>query len=55
MTTLTLCFGMWFGLCGSLREFDYPIIEACERERVVQLKHIGAGYAVCSPKKELTK
>jgi hypothetical protein len=51
MTTLILCLGMWLGICGQIRHYDFPTVEACERERAAQIKSVGSGYAVCVPKK----
>jgi hypothetical protein len=48
--TLTLCIGMFLGTCGSVRTFDFPDRDSCERERAAQLKAVGGGYAVCAPK-----
>lgn len=47
--TLTLCLGMFFGICGQIREFDFQSVAACERERATQLAKVGDGYAVCAP------
>jgi len=50
--TLSLCLGMFLGLCGEAREFDYPTYEACAKERDVQLaiKNNNIKRATCSPK-----
>jgi hypothetical protein len=50
MWTLTLCIGMFMAICGSVRTFDFPDRESCERERAAQLKIVAGGYAVCAPK-----
>jgi hypothetical protein len=47
--TLTICFGMWMSLCGSVRTFEYPTLEDCDRARMtVPASAIGKGYAVCA-------
>lgn len=48
--TLTLCIGMWLATCGSVRTFDFPDRDSCERERAAQIKTVGSGYAICAPK-----
>lgn len=49
--TLTLCLGMFLGLCGQIREFDYPTAADCEAARSkVSEKTLGKGYAVCALK-----
>lgn len=48
--TLTLCIGLFLGLCGQTREVDFPSYEACDRERQQQLPRVGKGYAICAPK-----
>lgn len=49
--TLTLCLGMFLGICGSAREFDFPDAASCESARSkVSQKAVGDGYAVCAPK-----
>lgn len=50
MYTLTLCIGIFLGVCGQAREFDYQDEAACQRARVQQLQMVGGGYAVCAPK-----
>lgn len=52
MTTLTLCIGMFLATCGSLRTFDFPDYESCDKERAKQIQMVGKGYAVCAPKKK---
>lgn len=52
MTTLTLCIGMFLGGCVQIRTFDFPDYATCDKERQVQLKHVGNGYAVCALKKD---
>ena len=48
--TLTICFGMWMGLCGHIRTFEYPSLEDCDRARMtVPASAIGKGYAICAP------
>jgi hypothetical protein len=49
MWTLTLCVGMFMGICGQLREASFPDRESCERERAYQAQRVGTGYAVCAP------
>jgi hypothetical protein len=50
MHTLILCFGMYFGICGQVREYEYPTLEACNREREVQLRGPNPPYyAICRP------
>ncbi len=48
--TLTLCFGMWGGMCHQIRHIDYPTAEACEKQRDKQLPSVRNGYALCAPK-----
>ena len=49
--TLTACFGMWLGLCGTIKTFDYPSMKECEQARMsLSTQSIGAGYAICAPK-----
>jgi hypothetical protein len=49
--TLTLCIGMFLGLCGSVRTYDYPSLQECEKAKAgVPEKAIGDGYAICAPK-----
>lgn len=49
MWTLTLCVGIYLGLCGQLREVNFPDRESCERERTQQIQAVRGGYAVCAP------
>lgn len=50
MWTLTLCVGMFAGICGQTRAYDFPSYEACHTERKVQVPNMGKGYAICAPK-----
>lgn len=54
--TLVLCWGMFLSICGSVREYEFPSAEACDRERVVQMAApTKPYYAVCRPGKASTK
>lgn len=53
--TLTLCIGMFLSVCGSVRTFDFPDRDSCERERAAQLRVVGGGYAICAPKNQPKK
>ena len=49
--TLTLCLGMFFGLCGQVRTYDYQTRAECEAAKAdFPQKAIGDGYAICAPK-----
>ena len=50
MYTLTLCIGITLGVCGQIRNFDFPSYEECDKERIKQIPYVRDGYAVCSPK-----
>ena len=50
--TLTLCLGMFLGLCGQIRTHDFPTFAECEAAKAgISQKAIGGGYAICAPKK----
>jgi len=52
--TLTACFGMFLGMCGTIKTFDYPSREQCEQARQsFSAKSIGDGYTICAPKHKL--
>ena len=54
--TLTLCLGMFLGICGGFKTFDYPTQADCEKAReTVSKKAIGDGYAICVPKQSKVK
>lgn len=49
--TLTLCLGMFLGICGQTRTYDYPTRAECEAAKAsIPQKSIGGGYAICAPK-----
>ena len=51
--TLTLCIGIWLGLCGQYRTFDYSTLQECEKARdVFAAQPTGKSYAICAPKKK---
>ena len=50
--TLVLCWGMFLATCGSVREYEFPSYEACDKERAVQMAApVKPYYAVCRPGK----
>lgn len=52
--TLTLCLGMWLGICGNIKTFEFPSADECEKARKhVSAESIGKGYAICAPKAEV--
>lgn len=54
--TLTLCLGMFLGICGSGRSFEYPTHAECEQARLaVPARSIGSGYAICAPTERKVK
>ena len=56
MYTLTICFSMWIGLCGSIVRADFPDLASCDAERKIQIATSkNMTYAICSYKKEATK
>jgi hypothetical protein len=51
MWTLTVCAGLFLGICGGVHRYDFQTVEACNQARVqIPQKTIGDGYAVCVPK-----
>jgi hypothetical protein len=49
---LTACFGMTFGLCNQVREFEYSSQDACYKARESVLSQVGKGWVICAPRKE---
>lgn len=48
--TLTLCLGLFLGLCGSQQTYIYPTKEECEVSRAqISAKTVGDGFAICAP------
>jgi hypothetical protein len=49
MATLILCYGMLTGQCGTLMEYPFPSMQACQAERkyVVANRTQHFVYAVC--------
>ena len=54
MITLHVCFGMFFAICGSVRDYDYANMDDCIKARQQIISQVGDGYAICMPK-ELNK
>lgn len=53
MYTLFMCLGMFLGICGNVRQFDFNTIEQCEEQRKqVPKESIGKGYVICIPKQK---
>lgn len=50
MWTLTLCLGMFLGMCGSINKHDFKTKEECQEARNHAEKGVGGGYAICAPK-----
>lgn len=49
--TLTLCLGMYFGLCGRYATHDFPTLAECEVAKAsISKEVIGSGYAICALK-----
>ncbi len=55
MITLTLCIGIFAGMCIQSREYDFPDMQSCNIERQEQIKAVRNGYAVCAPKRKQEK
>ncbi len=54
--TLTLCLGMWMGLCNQIRTYDFPTLAECNQGRQgITAQAIGNGYAICAPKPQEKK
>ena len=50
---LTLCLGMSLGWCNHYRQFEFPTLAECEKERAqISQEAIGKGYAVCEPREK---
>jgi hypothetical protein len=48
---LTVCLGMFTGICGTHTRFEYPTLTECETAKAgISTKSIGTGYAICAPK-----
>lgn len=51
MYTLTLCIGIFLGLCGQVRTYDYPTLAECEAARKgISARTLGDGYSICALK-----
>jgi len=50
--TLTICVGIFLGICGQVRQADYPRYEACAKERDIIAKQ-NITYAICTPRDSL--
>jgi len=47
--TLTLCLGMFLGLCGQYQLYHHPTLAECEAAKAgISQKAIGDGYAICA-------
>ena len=51
MWTLTMCMGVWLGICTQYVERDFGSAEACERERAYQAANARPAWALCAPKR----
>lgn len=54
MWTLTVCAGMWIGICGQINTHVFPDKETCYEARDHISTTIEDGWAVCVPIKQLT-
>ena len=53
--TLTLCLGLFLGICGQARQMEYTSLAECETAKIgISQKALGDGYALCAPKKKGT-
>jgi hypothetical protein len=49
--TLTVCMGVWLGLCQQIIRHDFPTYEACDRERAaIYARGPKPHWATCAPK-----
>ena len=49
--TLTLCIGIFLGVCGSRQVYDYSSQEDCYRAQKEAQARPNIAFAVCAPKK----
>lgn len=48
--TLVICYGVFLGICGQVLKYEYPSLEACERERAaIFAQPTKPYYAICRP------
>lgn len=54
MYTLTLCLGMWAGICGQIRDYHFQTLQDCQAaQATIPQSSIGKGYALCIPSKQV--
>jgi len=48
--TLTLCIGVFLGICGSRQHYDYPTEAACLTALKIAEARPAVAFGVCAPK-----